>query len=241
LSIAVLAALASFAAAGAAGESSGKEVVAKTCARCHENPASPAPKVGDREAWIPRMSKGIDALVMSAIRGHGGMPPRGTRADLTDNEIREAILYMFNPGATQVVPAKAAAPLPAGVQSATVNGLRIHLGLTSAEKMRQYPAGSPEAKLHGGVPAGDGYQHVNVSLFDASTDAPIAGARVSVAVEEIGMQTVTMALEPNALAGNPSYGGYVRMLPKGKYVLRVRVTKPGAGIPVEATFTPPPG
>jgi cytochrome c5 len=27
------------------------------------------------------------------------MPPRGDRADLTDAEIRNAILYMFNPGA----------------------------------------------------------------------------------------------------------------------------------------------
>jgi cytochrome c5 len=41
--------------------------------------------------------------VHSAISGHGGMPPRGDRADLTDGELRAAILYMFNPKA----PAKA--------------------------------------------------------------------------------------------------------------------------------------
>jgi cytochrome c5 len=35
--------------------------------------------------------------VRSAISGHGGMPPRGDKADLTDGEIRAAILYMFNP------------------------------------------------------------------------------------------------------------------------------------------------
>jgi len=39
--------------------------------------------------------------VRSAIRGHGGMPPRGDRADLTDAEIRNAILYMYNPGAAK--------------------------------------------------------------------------------------------------------------------------------------------
>ena len=176
LSIALLAAAIPLAAAEPA-ERTGKQVEQEVCFRCHESPKSPAPKVGDKAAWIPRMSKGIDALVMSAIRGHGGMPPRGERADLTDNEIRAAILYMFNPAGVPTPPAKAEKAVPPGVQAATVDGIRIHLGLASAERMRQFPAGSAEAKLHGGIPSGEGYQHVNVSLFDAASDAAIANRR----------------------------------------------------------------
>ena len=36
--------------------------------------------------------QGLDAVVRSAIRGHGGMP------DLTDAEMRKATVYMLNQG-----------------------------------------------------------------------------------------------------------------------------------------------
>ena len=83
-------------------ERSGKQVVDAQCAKCHQEGKNGAPKIGDRDAWSQRLKQGIDNTVRSAIRGHGGMPARGDKADLTDNEIRRAILYMFNPaGAAQ--------------------------------------------------------------------------------------------------------------------------------------------
>lgn len=222
-------------------ERSGKEVVQSICFRCHESPQSPAPKVGDKTAWVPRLSKGIDALVLSAVRGHGGMPPRGGRADLTDNEIRNAIFYMFNPAGQPAAVPLPAPPAPPGTQSVTVHGMRVYLGITSAERMRQYPPGSPEAKLHGGAPAGEGYQHVNVSLFDAASQAPIAGATVKLEVEQVGMETTTMTLEPYTLGGTSSYGAYVRLLPKATYVFHVKALRPGSGVTVEARFPQQPG
>ena len=50
-------------------------------------------------AWRPRLKNGLDNTVRSAINGHGNMPARGGMANLTDPELRAAILYMFNPGA----------------------------------------------------------------------------------------------------------------------------------------------
>lgn len=77
----------------------GEQVVRAQCATCHETGADGAPRIGDREAWIERIARarGIDALVNSAIHGHGPMPPRGGLAELTDAEIRAAILYMYYP------------------------------------------------------------------------------------------------------------------------------------------------
>jgi cytochrome c5 len=77
----------------------GEQVVRAQCANCHEAGTDGAPRIGDREAWIERIARarGIDALVDSAIHGHGPMPPRGGLADLTDAEIRAAILYMYYP------------------------------------------------------------------------------------------------------------------------------------------------
>ena len=220
---------------------SGKEVEQSVCFRCHESPASPAPKLGDKNAWIPRLSKGIDALVLSAIRGHGGMPPRGGKAELTDNEIRSAILYMFNPQGTALHPPKAPSLAPPGAQSAEAGGMHIYLGMTSAERMRQFPAGSPEAALNGGVPPGEGYQHVNVTLVDEATNTPVVGARVVLDVEQVGMESHATALEPNRLGGAMSYGAYVKLLPKATYVFHVKVMRPGSGLAIEAKFPQRPG
>ena len=80
-------------------ERSGDQVVKMQCIKCHGTGVNGAPKVGDKAAWTPRLKNGVDATVRSAIHGHGNMPARGGMADLTDPEVRAAILYMFNPGA----------------------------------------------------------------------------------------------------------------------------------------------
>lgn len=77
----------------------GEQVVRVQCGRCHETGVNGAPPIGDREAWVERIARagGVDALVRVAIHGHGPMPARGGLADLTDEEIRAAILFMYNP------------------------------------------------------------------------------------------------------------------------------------------------
>ena len=81
-----------------APERTGKEIVETQCVKCHGTGVGGAPKIGDRAAWTPRVKQGLDVVVRSAIHGHGAMPPRGGMADLTDTEIRSAIVYMFNAG-----------------------------------------------------------------------------------------------------------------------------------------------
>ena len=83
-----------------APERTGKEIVEAQCIKCHGTGVGGAPKIGDRAAWTPRVGEGLDVVVRSAIHGHGAMPPRGGMADLTDDEIRRAIVYMFNVGTT---------------------------------------------------------------------------------------------------------------------------------------------
>ena len=79
------------------GQRTGRQIVEARCSKCHEEGKGGAPKIGDRAAWIPRLSHGFEATVRSAIHGHGGMPARGGLPDLTDNEMRAAIVYMWNP------------------------------------------------------------------------------------------------------------------------------------------------
>jgi cytochrome c5 len=73
----------------------GGEVVRRQCALCHGPGIGGAPRIGDRSAWAPRAKGGLDALVRSAAMGRGGMPPRGGMSDLSEGELRAAVLYML--------------------------------------------------------------------------------------------------------------------------------------------------
>jgi cytochrome c5 len=73
----------------------GDEIVKAQCFKCHETGKGGAPKIGDRDAWVPRLKEGLDSTVRSAMKGHGGMPARGGMADLTDSELRSAVIYLF--------------------------------------------------------------------------------------------------------------------------------------------------
>lgn len=222
-----------------AQERSGIEIVKAQCAKCHQNGAAGAPKIGDKKAWAPRLNKGLNTLVLVAIRGHGGMPPRGGRADLTDPELRAAILYMFHragpPKASPKV-AERAIPPRAGPHRVTTGGLDVYFGLVPGERMRDFPAGSPEAKMHGGVPGGSGYHHVNVSIFDSQSQTQVTGATVELDIEQLGMGRERKDLEAVTIAGGAGYGAYVRLVPKGTYTFVVRVRKSGSAPPIEAKF-----
>ena len=216
-------------------ERSGAQVVKAQCAKCHRGGAGGAPKIGDRNAWVPRMKQGIDNLVRSAVRGHGGMPPRGGEANLTDAEIKNAVTYMFNPVAAPATKATAARPEPAGANRVTADGMDIYLGFAPAESLLAYPAESVERTMHGGVPAGPNYYHVNVSLLDHARNTPITGAQVEIQIEEPGLSSESKALEPMAI-GAASYGNYLRVKKRTPYVITVRVRTPESSRTSEARF-----
>jgi cytochrome c5 len=81
----------------------GEQIVNAQCVKCHGPGLDGAPKIGDKDAWIQRAKLGFDSVVRSAIHGHGAMPARGGMADLTDEEMRAAVTYMFQ---TSVKPPK---------------------------------------------------------------------------------------------------------------------------------------
>ncbi len=74
----------------------GEQIVRTNCAKCHQAGVGGAPKIGDRAAWIPRLKQGFEVVVRSAIKGHGPMPSRGGVVDITDPELRAAIVFMID-------------------------------------------------------------------------------------------------------------------------------------------------
>ena len=223
------------AAHGQSSERTGKEVVSARCAHCHESGTDGAPRIGDKQAWTPRLKQGIDFAVRSAIKGHGNMPPRGGMADLTDGEVRSAIIYMFNPTAAAATDAPAAKPAKTDRNHMSVAGMEIFFGLVSAKSMRSYPKDSAERTMHGGVPAGSGYYHANVSLFASANNTPITDAKVDLKVERLGLGSESKRLEPMSI-GSSSYGGYFKMTGPTPYRFTVRVRTPGSSQATEAVF-----
>lgn len=84
------------AAAATGAARTGDEVIAAHCGACHTAGVLGAPKIGDAAAWKARASErgGLDALLKSAIGGRNSMPPKGTCATCSDDELKGAIKKM---------------------------------------------------------------------------------------------------------------------------------------------------
>ena len=86
----------------------GEQVFQAQCGACHATGAAGSPKFGDAAAWGPRIAKGFDALLTSALKGKGNMSPQGGGAS-TDFEVARALVYMANAGGAKFPEPKAPA------------------------------------------------------------------------------------------------------------------------------------
>ena len=83
-------------AAAPAAARSAEDLYTSTCAACHGTGAAGAPKLDDVAAWAPRIAKGMDALIESAINGIPGtsMMAKGTCASCSTDELKSVVEYM---------------------------------------------------------------------------------------------------------------------------------------------------
>lgn len=207
---------------------SGEEIVQAQCSKCHQDGLNGAPKIGDRAAWIPRMSRGLDQLVKSAVHGHGAMPARGGIADLTDREIESAVVHMFNYGVVAAPAVERVMPVAADPFHKVAGSTDVHLGVVSADAM-------PAAQRPANVAAGKGYYHVNISLSDVATKAAVKDARVKVQVSDAtGVEVKT--LEPVTINDVPSYGAWFRMSGNSTYTITAQIELPRVQGTSEARF-----
>ena len=94
----------------------GQQVFEAQCTTCHTAGLLGAPKFGDVAAWGPRVAKGYDALLTSALHGKGNMPAQGG-GDFSDYEVGRAVVYMANHGGGKL--AEPAAPAASGAAAAS--------------------------------------------------------------------------------------------------------------------------
>lgn len=219
-------------AGGTAVARSSQAIVQAQCAKCHQAGKDGAPKIGDRTAWTPRLGKGLDSLVASAVHGHGPMPARGGMPDLSEQDIRGAILYMFNHG---LPPVPAAPPVAAAdPHHKVMGGMDIYFGMMRAEAMRSAQAEKTGASKVD-VPAGRGYYHLNISLEDKKSQQPVSDAQVIMHVSD-GMTTETKPLLMLAANNAVSYGNFFRFSSGSAYNISTEIKRPGVPGTINAKF-----
>jgi cytochrome c5 len=76
----------------------GQKIYQASCQACHVAGVAGAPKLGDKDAWAPRIAKGNDALLSSVKNGLNAMPPKGGCMGCSEDELRAAMEYMVEQG-----------------------------------------------------------------------------------------------------------------------------------------------
>ena len=103
------------------GERKGDKIFAKVCYQCHAADSSTAgsPKITHNADWAPRLAQGFDTLFNHALNGFNAMPAKGGQSDLTELELKRAIVYMANQsGGNLPDPDKAPAPTESAASGA---------------------------------------------------------------------------------------------------------------------------
>jgi cytochrome c5 len=214
----------------------GEQIYDAQCSKCHQTGVKGAPRVGDMAAWIPRLKQGIDMTVHSAIQGHGGMPARGGRADLTDAEFKSAIVYMINPNfASVTAKVTTTAAAPSGPDLRIVDGTVVYFGSIPADVIQRNPKQYP-AKSYGVPPMGPDQYYVTIALFDAASGKRIPDAVVRARISRASSAGPEKALEPASPMESRTYGNYFAMAGNGPFEVAVHIKRSETTGMVEAKF-----
>lgn len=103
-------------------QTQGERIYQQSCAGCHETGTANAPRRSDTEFWKKRLKEvnNQTVLVNHVIKGMGAMPPFGGCTTCSEDQMRDAVVYMLDavqtkPGARSALPLEKL-NLPAGFQ-----------------------------------------------------------------------------------------------------------------------------
>ena len=80
----------------AGGAKKAKSIYDASCAACHGSGVAGAPKLGDKQAWAPRIKAGNATLYNGALKGKNAMPAKGGNPALSDADVKAVVDYMVS-------------------------------------------------------------------------------------------------------------------------------------------------
>jgi cytochrome c5 len=167
---------------------SGEDVFKAQCTTCHTAGVAGAPKFGDKEAWAPRIAKGLDALVQSALHGKGNMPAQGG-GDFDDTEVARGAAYMANAAGAKFPEPQRPAAAATAAASAPASGAAV----ASAAPAPAAPA---------------------AAATTVATAAPAAAAPAAANAGEALFKQTCVTCHGTGLAGAPKFGDKAAWAPR---------------------------
>ena len=76
--------------------SNGRTLYNMVCGNCHNEGMQGSPRIGDKDAWEPRLAKSYDDMVTNVNMTHGGMIRVGGSAIQSLEGVREMVSYMLS-------------------------------------------------------------------------------------------------------------------------------------------------
>jgi cytochrome c5 len=189
----------------------GEQVFKAQCTACHTAGVAGAPKLGDPAGWANRIKNGFDALVQSALKGKGAMPPQAG-GDFGDVEVARAVAYMANAGGAKF--AEPAAPAPgaaaAGAASAAAPGVVAAPAAAPAAAAAAAPAAATAAVAAAAPPPA-----AAAAPPPAAAAAPAAAPAAAAAGNGAAVyQQVCVACHAAGVAGAPKVGDKAAWAPR---------------------------
>jgi cytochrome c5 len=169
----------------------GEQVFKAQCAACHTTGAAGAPKLADAAAWANRLKTGFDALVLSAVKGKGAMPPQAG-GEFGEVEVARAVAYLANAAGAKF--AEPAAPAAAGASAAATPA-------AAAPAVAAAPAPGPTAAAAAPAPT-------------AVAAAPAAPAAAAGANGEALYKQACVVCHQAGVAGAPKLGDKAAWAPR---------------------------
>ena len=189
---------------------SGEQVFAAQCTACHTAGLVGSPKLGDAEAWAPRIKTGYDALLHSALAGKGQMGAQGG-GDYTDFEIGRAVVYMVNKAGAKFDEPKAPAAAASGTDGPSA---ATAAAPAPAPASSPAPAAAPSAPVAAAAVAPVTAAAATAATVMAAVAEPAkAGAGAAGAVPVLYTQ-VCQVCHAAGVAGAPKLGDKAAWAPR---------------------------
>lgn len=180
-----------------AASNAGEATFNTACAACHKAGVLGAPKVGSKADWEPRFAQGLDTLVSHAVNGIRAMPPKGGNAALSEQEIKDSVVYMLQESSIEV---EGAAPAVAAAQPAAAAPAAPAPAPAPAAPAATVAAKAPAAPSVPAAAQEDALMAAQKAAMAARDAASAAQEAAAVAKEAIGIAREAVAAVREAVA-----------------------------------------
>ncbi len=226
--------------------SSGQQVFAGQCSACHVSGALGSPKLGDAEAWAPRIKTGFELLLRAALNGKGQMPPQ-KGGDYSDFEIARAVVYLTNQsGAKFAEPTPPAAPVAEAGSAPAGNAatMAVAPNATAAAVGAANAIPAPRGDANAGTPDRNQSGGLNAQVRQSPTEQTPGGGAVQVAAAAAAAPALysqaCLVCHAAGVAGAPKLGdkaAWAPRLPQGLDALTASVIKGKGAMPPKGGST----